>query len=165
MITYIFSNYICFIMNRKKLVIKQLDRELRAWKKLSPYSVPTQGWIKTIRKALDMSAEQLARRLNISRRRVVALEGAEQENGTTLRSLKQAANALNCDLVYALVPRTSLQETIEQQATKKAKSHLKPIAYSMALEEQAVTGKESREQLNEIIEALLSGSMRHLWDE
>jgi predicted DNA-binding mobile mystery protein A len=152
-------------MNRRKLVIKQLDQELKNWKKLSPHMAPKSGWIKTIRKALGMSAKQLAHRLNISRSRIVTLEHAEQRSVTTLRSLRDAANALNCDLVYALVPRNSLQETIEQQATKKAKSHLKPVAYSMALEEQAVTGKESQEQLNELIEMLLSGSMRHLWDE
>lgn len=151
-------------MRIRQLALKQLDNVLKKWKVASPI-IPNHGWIKTIRKALGMTAAQLACRLNVSRPRIVAIENAEQAGAITLRSLKEAANALNCDLVYVFVPRTSLQETLRNQALKQAKKHLKPIAYSMQLEDQAVSKAEMEEELKELADSFLSDSMRHLWDE
>jgi len=66
---------------------------------------PERGWIRAIRDALGINGPQLARRLGVSKQRISVLEKAEIEGGASLNSIRQAADALNCDLVYALVPR------------------------------------------------------------
>lgn len=152
-------------MQNRSITIRQVDKRLSELKKLKQLNPHPKGAVHTIRKALGMTAQQLAQRLGVSRVRVVQLERAEFREETTLRSLKQAAEALNCDLVYALVPRTSLADTVKQQAIKKAKIYMAHVSQSMSLENQSVDKKETEVQLKETVEALLSGSLKHLWDE
>ena len=56
-----------------------------------------------------------------------------------MKSLRTAANALDCDLVYAFVPRAgSIEELIENRARAEAKNRVLGVEHSMALENQAV---------------------------
>jgi predicted DNA-binding mobile mystery protein A len=67
------------------------------------------------------------------------LEKREADDRITLKSLRAVANALDCDLVYALVPRAdSMQQLIEDRARAEAKKHVLGVEHSMALEDQAV---------------------------
>jgi predicted DNA-binding mobile mystery protein A len=80
----------------------------------------------------------LARRLGTSRQLPLQLERGEAEDRITLKSLRTVANALDCDLVYALVPRAStLQHLIENRARAEAKDRVLGVEHSMALEDQA----------------------------
>lgn len=79
--------------------------------------------------------------------------------------MKETANALNCDLVYALVPRKPLETLVREQAEKIARQKLQRVSHSMALEAQAVAKSQQQEQLEELINTLLSGSLKQLWDE
>ena len=100
---------------------------------------PSKGWIRSIRQALGVSSGELARRLGTSRQLPLQLEKGEAEDRITLKSLRAVANALDCDLVYALVPRAdNMQELIENRARAEAKDRVLGIEHSMALENQAV---------------------------
>jgi predicted DNA-binding mobile mystery protein A len=67
------------------------------------------------------------------------MEKGEAEDRITLKSLRAVANALDCDLVYALVPRAdSMQGLIENRARAEAQKHVTGVEHSMALENQAV---------------------------
>jgi hypothetical protein len=67
------------------------------------------------------------------------MEKGEAEDRITLKSLRAVANALDCDLVYALVPRAdSMQGLIENRARAEAQKHVIGVEHSMALENQAV---------------------------
>lgn len=60
-------------------------------------------------------------------------------NGTVrLDTLRRAADALDCDLVYVLVPRRSLNDIVATQAERKATAQIAPIAHHSRLENQAV---------------------------
>ena len=51
-------------MNSRWLTIKQLDKQLKEWQAVNKkYGMPRTGWVKTLRLALSMSAEQLGSRL------------------------------------------------------------------------------------------------------
>jgi predicted DNA-binding mobile mystery protein A len=152
-------------MEKQQLMVRQLDSQLQEWKELKTKNIPFKGWISTLRKALGMKAEQLGKRLGVSRIRIVQLERGESRGETTLRSLRQAAEALDCELVYALVPRTSLANILKQQAIKKAKKAIANVSHTMKLENQSVEKKEAEIQYRETVETLLSGSLKHLWDE
>ncbi|MFM8648094.1 MAG: helix-turn-helix domain-containing protein, partial [Methylocystis sp.] len=82
------------------LARKNLDRRLTALR-AEPLITPPSGWIKAIRESLGMTAEQLARRMGVVQSRVSTLEKAECSGTPSLKSLRQAAEAMNCTLVYA----------------------------------------------------------------
>src|SRR3984885_14996073 len=81
-----------------------------------PLPVPPKGWVRAIRDALGMSGVQLAKRLKVSPQTVEAMEKSEAGGTIQLNTLKRAAEALDCTLVYALIPRTSLENTVNNRA-------------------------------------------------
>lgn len=101
---------------------------------------PPAGWLRTVRQALNMPQRELARRLGVTQPAVAALESREASGAITVDALARAADALGCDLVYALIPRRPLQETLTEQAASVARSQWAAVAHTMALEDQAVSG-------------------------
>ena len=122
----------------RSLRLKQLDRALEPYRAARKELRPPKGWIRAIRQALGISAGELARRLGTSRQLPLQMEKGEAEDRITLKSLRAAANALDCDLVYALVPRAdSMQELIESRVRSEVRERVLAIEHSMALENQA----------------------------
>jgi len=73
-----------------------------------------------------------------SRQLPLQLEKAEAEDAITLKSLRTVANALGCDLTYALVPRTgTMQKLVENRTRAQARERVLRVEHSMALEDQA----------------------------
>src|SRR5690606_6056045 len=117
---------------------RQIDKRLNALNTPDTLVRPPRGWVKAIREALGMTAAQLGQRMGVSKQRVLALEKAEPIGSVTLESLERAARALDCRLVYALVPRKPLDELVAERATLLAKKRLKATRHTMALEDQSV---------------------------
>jgi predicted DNA-binding mobile mystery protein A len=123
----------------RNLRLKQLDRTLKPFRAAARNPRPQKGWLRAIREAAGISASEVARTLKTSRQLPVQLEKAEAEDRITLKSLRAAANALGCELEYALVPRANtLHELVEERARVQAKKHVLGVEHSMALENQAV---------------------------
>jgi predicted DNA-binding mobile mystery protein A len=153
-------------MNNRWLAIKQLDRQLNEWQTVNEkYGQPRAGWIKTLRVVLRMSVGQLANRLGLSRSRITQLENAEIHDAVTLRTLREAANALECDLVYAIVPKNhnTLEDIIKQQAEHIAKESVDRVAHSMSLEEQSINAEILRSQKDDLIKSLMEHLDKKLW--
>lgn len=68
-------------------------------------TVPNQSWIRTVRKALFLSMESAAKKLNISRPAFAQIERREAQGSVTLKTLSQVAESLDCELVYAFRPK------------------------------------------------------------
>jgi predicted DNA-binding mobile mystery protein A len=150
----------------KRLLSNQIDRFLSHYDEVKKLPTPNKGWVKYIRNALGMTAEQLARRLGVSRRRVVALEHAELDGGITLKSLNEAASALNCKFIYAIVPQTSIEQITKEQARKFVEQHLVAVSHNMALEAQSVRDKKAIEaQIDDLVQQYLSKSAKKIWDD
>jgi len=123
----------------RNLRLNQLDRSLEPYQTARKTPRPSKGWIHSVRQALGVSSGEIARRLGTSRQLPLQLEKGEAEDRITLKSLRAVANALDCDLVYALVPRAgSMQELIENRVRAEAKKQVLGVEHSMALENQAV---------------------------
>jgi predicted DNA-binding mobile mystery protein A len=123
----------------RSLRLKQLDRTLKPFRAAAKNPRPQKGWLRAIREAAGISASEVARMLKTSRQLPIQLEKAEAEDRITLKSLRAAANALGCELVYALVPKANtLHELVEERARVQAKKHVLGVEHSMALENQAV---------------------------
>jgi predicted DNA-binding mobile mystery protein A len=150
--------------NRKRLVLQQLDETLAQFAGLKTVN-PLRGWIRAIREALGMSGRQFAARLGVSPPRVTALEREELSGGLSIKTLRQAAEALDCVFVYALVPRSSLGETVQRQAEKVAGERLARVSHSMLLEEQQLSPEEQRRNIAATVEELTRTLPKDLWDK
>lgn len=127
------------------LRLKQLESALKPFQEVPAYSRPQRGWIRAIREATGVTARELANRLDKVPSNVIALEKSEADYRIRLGSLCDAAEALGCRLVYALVPaRGSVQELSEERARVKASENVRAVEHTMALEDQAVGGVEEK---------------------
>lgn len=136
-----------------------LDRRMREFGSSSKYTPPRLGWIRAVRDALGMSAADLASRMGVSGSSVRSLEEKELSGGIRLSSLQRAADAMDCTLVYAFVPRGSLSDTVEQQAARVYRQQSSRVNQTMALEAQE--GKISSEGADAQIQAIIDS--RALW--
>jgi predicted DNA-binding mobile mystery protein A len=142
---------------------RQLDKRLNTLRS-SSFARPPRGWVKAIREALGMTTRQLAQRIGVVQSRAVDIEKAEVSGSITLESLERAARALDCELVYALVPRKPLETVIEERAANLAKSRVKAARHSMALEGQSLDEADEREQVRQLAKQLAEKSGSKLWE-
>lgn len=112
---------------------RQLDARLAA---LPEFPDPADGWIRTIRNALGMTAAQLGKRMGLSSQGVLDTERRENDASLTIGKLRAAANALGCEVRIALVPRPSLEEVVRRQAELKAGGERNRLVHTMRLEAQ-----------------------------
>jgi predicted DNA-binding mobile mystery protein A len=141
-----------------------LDIELKPMRDLKPLARPSSGWIKVIREALGMTTGQFAKRLGVAQPRVAALERAEAEDAVTLKSLRHAAEALDCTLVYALVPNKPLERMVSDRAAQLADRQLALTSQTMRLENQAVSRARMARARQELAKEILQDD-RRLWAE
>jgi len=151
--------------NFSDLKLRQLDAALKRWRQAGLPSRPPSGWIRAIREALGMTSLHLAKCLGVNLTTITRLELSEAEDRISLSTLRRAAEALDCELVYALVPRQSLKQTLETRANELARSRMAAISHSMALEAQATSPEVIEEQQRALAESLLKGSRRVLWQD
>jgi predicted DNA-binding mobile mystery protein A len=69
-----------------------------------------ESWIRALRTQRGMQGKQLAKRMQVSPARISVLERDEPRGAVTLKMMQKAADALDCDFVYALVPRAAPQQ-------------------------------------------------------
>jgi predicted DNA-binding mobile mystery protein A len=143
---------------------KQLDKRLNILQNVDVLARPPRGWIKAIREALGMTSAQLSNRLGVSQPRVLGIEKAEASGSITLESLERAARALDCRLVYAIVPRKPLELLVEDRARTLAKKRLRATSHSMALEDQRVDEADEQDHLERIVQKLLDQPGSALWE-
>jgi predicted DNA-binding mobile mystery protein A len=151
--------------NFSDLKLQQLDAALARWRLADLPSRPPSGWLKSIRQTLGMPATQLARRLDVVASTVTRLEASEADDTISLSTLRRAAEALGCELRYALVPKQSLKGTLESRATTLAVQRMATASHSMALEAQATPKNTVAQQTRSLAASLLKGSRRELWRE
>jgi predicted DNA-binding mobile mystery protein A len=78
--------------------------------------------------------------------------------------LKRAAEALDCEFVYALVPKIGLEATLRHQAYKVARSDLQSVSHTMHLEAQGLSVQEEDLQVARLVEEWVKHPPRKLWD-
>ena len=109
-----------------------------------------------------MSTSALGRRLNLAQQSVVQLERNEKTETITLASLRRVAEALDADLVYAIIPRNNLRESISARSREIATERIAPIAQTMKLESQGLADNELKERIEELAREL-ERHPRELW--
>jgi predicted DNA-binding mobile mystery protein A len=144
----------------------QLDERLRPLRDVvQAASPPPGGWLRTIRQALGMSVRDVARRTGNVVSTLAGIERAEADGTVTLNTLRRVADAMDCDLVYALVPRQTLQSTLINRAIAKATAEMSRVTHTMALEKQTPAEQAQRGMFDARVQELMAGSPRRLWED
>jgi predicted DNA-binding mobile mystery protein A len=125
-----------------------LDTHFAEWQPLRDIARPPHGWVRAVREALGMSAAVLAARLGVTAGAVIRLEQSEAADRIRLDTLRRAADALGCDLVYLAVPRRPLTMVVRERARQLAHYQVAAVEQTMRLEDQETGAtKEIEDQL------------------
>lgn len=147
----------------RKLARRRLDERFAQLRIVANPPRPHRGWIRAIRDALGMSAKEMAQRMGVIQQNIFQFENSEVNDRIQLSTLRQAADALNCDLVYVLLPRTSLEDAVKTQARRKAESILDQVAHHSRLEDQSLPPHEMQAQVDDLADRFVD--RRGLWLE
>jgi predicted DNA-binding mobile mystery protein A len=149
-------------MKINEIAITQLDKQLSQVKSNAALARPVYGWIKTIRSAIGMTSTQFAKRLGIAQSRASVIERSEIEDSLTLKTLQKAASAVNCRLVYFLIPEKTLKEMVQDQTSKFVKAETQAVVHSMKLENQGVDDFDDfvKAQMDDV----LTKRFNKIWD-
>lgn len=146
-----------------QLRLDQLQLSLSAYAGLLERPRPPRGWLKLIREALGRTERQQAQRVGITGPTLHKSEQSEADDRITLGQLRKLADGLDCELVYALVPRRPLTEMIGARARTIASEEVNAVAHTMSLEDQRPTAERLRKQVEHRTEELLRGRWSALW--
>jgi predicted DNA-binding mobile mystery protein A len=139
----------------------RLDERFAEFGAVERYQPPARGWIRAVREALGMSTAQLGKRMGVQQPSIVGLEHSEEKGTIELATLRRAAEALDCTLVYALLPNEPLATTVRARARVFLRRRRQPVEHTMLLEDQRVKDSVTDAQIEE---ALRDINPRLFWD-
>jgi predicted DNA-binding mobile mystery protein A len=138
-------------LNRRTGVVRRADRHQETRQKLDEMLLAfraariaageRRGWLRAVRQVVGIPVKEVARRLGVCKWEVLRLEKAESESTITLRMLRRGAEALDCDLVYALTPR---QGTLEELAAEQRAAREKEREAALELVRKEEKERESK---------------------
>ncbi len=147
--------------NQRAQARHALDMKLSVFN-LRAFSPPPAGWVRAIRDSLGMTTRQMAGRMGVTAMAISGLEESERAGTVQLGTLRRAADALGCDLVYTLVPRVGLDEAVQRQALVRARQELQRVDRTMQLEDQGLDDIELQRHTVEFAARLVDTSA--IWD-
>lgn len=151
--------------NNQYIQQQQLDRKFQHISNWSAISRPHTGWIKAIRTSLGMTLEQLANKLGVTRQNVQKIEKREVDLNISLKTLKEVGEAMDMQLVYALIPKDdSLQALIERRAEEIAREIVMRTNQTMVLEDQGIPYERLQDAIERRKEIILNTNPKILWD-
>jgi predicted DNA-binding mobile mystery protein A len=154
-------------MGIETVVLKQYQNKVnQALKQFGGYAMPgSEGWLKTVRKALGMSGSQLAKRLDVTKGRVSQAESAELSGSATLKSMQNMAQAMDCRFVYAVIPEKEIESVIRDRAVLKAKEQIKAASTQMALEAQSLNNEQLTFAVDQLASEIIEKMPSDLWND
>ena len=148
-----------------KLLIEQLDRKFEQLSVIDNLISPSEGWIYSVRTALKMTLRQLGNKLNITAQSVKEIETREKNASITLKTLKDAGNALDMKLVYGFIPKEkTLEAMIEKRAYEIAEKIVYRTSNTMVLEDQENSIERLRQAIQDRAEVIKREMPKYLWD-
>lgn len=150
---------------QRKLLLNQLEKKVAAFSPAKFAPPPGSGWVNTVRAALGISLKQLGHTLNITPQGVKRLEQRENNGSISLSSLREAAAALDMQLVYGFIPKEeSLEKMLEGRVRQVATKIVMRTSHTMHLENQALTKEELQTAIDEKTQELMREMPRYIWD-
>lgn len=154
--------------NKKAIILQRhlLDQKFKDLKSLP--AQPPSGWLKAIRVSMGLSLRQLAKRMKVSLRTVASIEKNEAEGKASLAGIERSARAMECRLVYAVVPgegNVSLENILDKRAGALARKIRNQTAHTMRLEDQETHADDKALQEKNLAEELKAKADSRLWEE
>jgi len=156
--------------NKQSLLSQRtlIEKKLRPWTALRTDTVPRSGWIKAVRGALGMNTRQLAERVGVGQSNITRLEEREASGKVTLDRLAKTAQAMNCKLVYAIVPHdrfATLEAIIDERARDLAQQLVRTAEHSMRLEKQGAHDDDLAKDIAGLAGQLKSKMDSRIWSK
>ena len=107
--------------SERELARRRLDKELRYYRLAGKERRPTQELLRRVRQVLGLRSAEVARAMGVNRSVLFRLEGSEARGTISLRAMTRVAQAMGCQVVYALIPGdgTTLEEMADRRQWKK----------------------------------------------
>ncbi len=146
----------------EKLLLEQIVESAKLLK-TSQKGLSIGELIRMIRSQLSISQKVVSIRSLVPQATLSKIESGKQQ--PTIGTLEKILDALECDLVITVVPRTSIEETRRKQAAKKAQQRVDYLKGTMSLEKQMPDQRLLGEVFEEELEKYMGSSSFVLWDE
>lgn len=151
--------------NQRKLLVEQLDRKLKPFLGSEMVIIPDNGWINTIRTTINMTLEQLGKKLNMSKQGVKRIEESEAAGTITIKSLKEVGNALEMKFVYGFIPVDgSIDYLLERKSRILAEKIILRTNHNMMLEDQAIEKGKLRAAIDDLSKDIKFELKKTIWD-
>jgi len=151
--------------NQRKLLVEQLDRKLKPFLGSEVVIIPDNGWINTIRTTINMTLEQLGKKLNMSKQGVKRIEESEAAGTLTIKSLKEVGNALEMKFVYGFIPVDgSIDYLLERKSRILAEKIILRTNHNMMLEDQAIEKGKLRAAIDDLSKDIKFELKKTIWD-
>jgi len=152
-------------MGKNSLQIQQLNNKMLVYKSLQNAPPPPTGWIKAVRTAIGMSMLQLGKRLSITKQSVQDMENREKDGSISIKALREAAKALDMQLVYGFVPNDdTLEALIDRKSKELATRIVLRTSNTMKLEDQENTKQRIEKAIQERTAIIKNEMPKTLWD-
>lgn len=151
--------------NLKHIVVRKVEGKLTIYYQANSEGIPARGWIFTLRSTLNMTLEQLGRKMGITRQGVKRIESSEVSGGISLNLLQQTGEAMDMKLVYGFVPKDgSLEALIERKSRELAQKIVYRTNQTMVLENQGISKNKLEDAVNDLANQLKQELSKSLWD-
>jgi predicted DNA-binding mobile mystery protein A len=155
-------------INKKSLLSQRelTEKKLKKWLPLRSDKRPPSGWVKAIRGALGLSTYQMGRLMGVNQATVTRLEQRERQGGATIEAIQKAAQAMNCKLIYAIVPNDeyrNLDAILNEKAEHLALKTLQRVDHSMSLENQG--SGTSKTEVQKLAKELKNAIDPRMWSQ
>ncbi len=151
------------LLNQRRIMEQKIER-LGALNEPAPPS----GWVKAVRGSLGLTIRQLADRVGVGHGSINQIEKREPKKRVTLESLEQIARAMDCKLVYAIVPQdaaSTLEDILNARAKEAATRILRSVEHSMRLEAQGTSEKDVLREVDRIAKELKETGDPRVWSK
>lgn len=150
---------------KRGLLIDQIDAKISCFNHVETVVLPSVGWIKSIRTALNMSLRQLGKKNNLTPQSISEMESREANGTISLNTLKDLARALDMRLVYGFIPnKGSIKQMIEQRAKEIAIEIVGRTHVTMTLEDQQNSNERIKKAVEQKTEEIKNELPKYLWD-
>ncbi|MCK5001943.1 MAG: helix-turn-helix domain-containing protein [Gammaproteobacteria bacterium] len=80
--------------------------------------IQQKSWLRSARQARSLKGVDMAKRMGVSPARISMMESDELRGAVTLKMMQKAAQAMDCEFVYAVIPKKALKDNGEISSEK-----------------------------------------------
>jgi predicted DNA-binding mobile mystery protein A len=124
----------------------ELQQALEPFREARDSRPPPEGWVRAVRESLGMTNVQLAARMGRKAAQTIEdMQKNEVSGAITLRNLRALAEAMECRLVYAVVPAKSLSKVRRDKARALAAAEFEGAVRPVGQEGRDARARRARD--------------------